>query len=106
MQPESLRPTTTPGPGPHDVQVAFEGVTYTKMMPPGSPSTGLQVDVYSSLPKPGEAKITQHMMLFEPMDSKLVVTGCHFQNSGNATYHEPTGGTLQFWTCRPKHRAV
>ncbi len=90
--------TTTPGPGPHYVQVAFEGVTYTKMMPPGSPSTGLQVDVYSSLTKPGEAKITQHMMLFEPMDSKLVVTeNFIFQNSGNATYHEPTGGTLQFY---------
>ncbi|MFN7932628.1 MAG: carboxypeptidase-like regulatory domain-containing protein [Bryobacteraceae bacterium] len=89
---------TTPGPGPHYVQVAFEGVTYTKMMPPGSPTSGVQVDVYSSSAKAGDAKVTQHMMLFEPMDTKLVITeNFIFQNSGTATFNEPNGGTLQFY---------
>lgn len=89
---------TTPGPGPHYVQVAFEGVTYTRMMPPGSPTSGLQVEVYSASAKPGDAKVTQHMMLFEPMDTKLVVTeNFIFQNSGTATFNEPESGTLQFY---------
>ncbi len=89
---------TTPGPGPHYVQVAFEGVLYTKMMPPGSPTTGVQVDVYSSSARPGEAKVTQHMMLFEPMDSKLIVTeNFIFQNPGVTAFNSPDTGTLQFY---------
>ncbi|MBL8178514.1 MAG: carboxypeptidase regulatory-like domain-containing protein [Bryobacterales bacterium] len=87
-----------PASGPHYVQVAFEGVLYTKMMPPGSPTTNVQVDVFSSSPKPGDAKITQHMMLFEPMESKLVVTeNFIYQNNGNTAYNEPEGGTLRFY---------
>lgn len=89
---------TTPGPGPHYVQVAFDGVTYTKMMPPGSPTSGVQVDVYSASTQPGQAKITQHMMLFEPMDTKLVITENYiYQNPGNAAFNEPEGGTLKFY---------
>lgn len=89
---------TTPGPGPHYVQVAFDGVTYTKMMPPGSPTSGVQVDVYSASSQPGQAKITQHMMLFEPMDTKLVITENYiYQNPGNAAFNEPEGGTLKFY---------
>jgi len=89
---------TTPGPNPHYVQVAFDGVLYTKMMPPGSPTSAVQVDVYSASSKPGQAKITQHMMLFEPMDTKLVITENYiYQNPGNAAFNEPEGGTLKFY---------
>ena len=82
--------------GPHYVQVAYDGVTYTKMMPPGSPSTGLVVEVYSAQAKPGDAKITQHMLLLEPVEGKLTVTeNIIFQNSGKATFNDPAG-TLRF----------
>lgn len=89
---------TTPGGGPHYVQVAFEGVTYTKMMPPGSPTSGVGVDVYNSAATPGEAKVSQHMMLFEPMDGRLVVTENYiFQNPGNTAFNDPDAGTLKFY---------
>src|SRR4051794_20533912 len=33
---------------PYLVQTLYQGVTYNKAIPPGSPSTGLAVDVYDS----------------------------------------------------------
>ncbi len=83
--------------GPHYVQVAFDGVTYTKMMPPGSPSTGIQVDVYNVQAKPTDAKITQHMLLLEPIEGKLTVTeNIIYQNSGKTTFNDPAG-SLRFY---------
>jgi hypothetical protein len=83
--------------GPHYVQVAYDGVTYTKMMPPGSPSTGIVVEVYNAQAKPGDAKITQHMLLLEPVEGKLTVTeNIIYQNSGKSTFNDPAG-TLRFY---------
>jgi len=83
--------------GPHYVQVAFDGVTYTKMMPPGSPSTNLEVEVYNVQAKSTDAKITQHMLLLEPVEGKLTVTeNIIFQNSGKSTFNDP-GGSLRFY---------
>jgi hypothetical protein len=88
---------SVPG-GPHLIQAAYDGVTYNKMVPPGTPPTGISVEVYNSQAKAGEAKVTQHMMLFEPVDDKLVVSeNVIYVNSGNLTYNDPTGGTLRFY---------
>ncbi len=89
---------TTPGPGPHLIQAAFDGVIYNKMLPPGSPRTALQVDVYNSQAAPGDAKVTQHMLLFESADGKLMMNeNIVYENTGKLTFNDPTGGTLRFY---------
>ncbi len=93
--------------GPHLIQAAYDGVTYNKMVPPGTPSTGLSVEVYDSQAKPGEAKVTQHMLLLEPVDAKLIVSeNVIYVNSGNLTFNDPTGGTLRFYLPPPARGKV
>jgi hypothetical protein len=88
---------TTPGPGPHLMQVAFDGVIYNKMMPPGSPQTGVQLEVYNSQAKPGDAKVTQHMFLFESAEGRLMVNeNIVYDNPGKTTFNDPAG-TLRFY---------
>lgn len=88
---------------PYDVdgaallQAAYAGVTYTQMLQPGAPKTGLTVPVYESSAKPGEAKVTQHMMLFEPTGESLMVSETFIVNNpGNTTWNDPKGGTIRF----------
>ena len=41
---------------PYLVQTLYQGVTYNKAIPPGTPATGMAVDVYDSSPKGTDAK--------------------------------------------------
>ena len=85
-------------PGPRLLQTAFDGVTYNHMLPPGSASTGLSLDVYNSFKQPGDARVAQHMVLFEPSAAQMMVSESFiYQNSGKATYNDPDGGTLKFY---------
>ena len=59
--------------GPHLLRTAFDGVTYNHMLPPGSPTTGVTIDVYNSSKQPGAAKVSKHMFLFEPANGQMIV---------------------------------
>ncbi len=84
--------------GPRLIQTAFDGVTYNHMLPPGSPTSGLTLDVYKSSTQPGGAKLAQHFLIFQPAESQMTVTeGFVFQNAGTTTYNDPDGGTLKFY---------
>jgi hypothetical protein len=85
--------------GPHVLRTVFDGVSYNHMLPPGSPTTNLTLDVYnSSSTQPGEAKVTKHMILFEPAGDKLSVNETYmFQNAGKKSWNEPEHGTLHFF---------
>ncbi len=87
-----------PGPGPLLLQAVYGGVQYNKMLPPGTPSTGVQIPVFESSKKPGEAKIDQHMILLEPSpDGNVQVSESYvFKNDGKTTWNDPDNGTLQF----------
>ncbi|MBV6434495.1 MAG: hypothetical protein IANPNBLG_04748 [Bryobacteraceae bacterium] len=90
--------TADPGPGPALLQGAWDGVTYNKMLTPNTPRTGVEVDVWNSQSKPGTAKVAQHMVLFEPVDGKLMVNeNIIYQNPGLISYNNPDNGTLQFY---------
>ena len=65
---QELQPGT-----PYLVQTLYEGVTYNKAIPPGSPAAGLNVDVFDASPKKGDAKVAQHMILLEPSGTDLAV---------------------------------
>lgn len=87
----------SPG-GPQLVQALFDGVMYNKMIPPGMPSTGVQVDVYDASKKPDIAQVTTDMILYQPSDTQITVNQSLFvQNTSNTTYNDPRGGTLHFY---------
>jgi hypothetical protein len=86
------------GPGPLLLQAVYSGVQYNKMLPPGTPSTGVEIPVFDASKKPGDAKIDQHMILLEPSpDGNVQVSESYvFKNDGKSTWNDPDNGTLQF----------
>lgn len=87
-----------PAEGPHLIQTAFDGVTYNHMLPPGSPTSGLSLDVYNSSKRPGAAHVVRHFMIFEPRGAQMAISeGFQFHNEGQITYNDPDGGTLKFF---------
>ena len=87
-----------PSPGPLLLQAVYGGVQYNKMLPPGTPTTGVEIPVFESSKKQGDAKIDQHMILLEPSsDGNVQVSESYvFKNDGKTTWNDPDNGTLQF----------
>jgi hypothetical protein len=56
-------------PGPRMLQAAFDGVTYSQVLTPATPSHGVTINVFPSSTKPGAAHVDQHMLLLEPTPS-------------------------------------
>lgn len=94
----SLTSSEAAAPGPRLVQALYQGVTYTKIVPPGTPETGVQVDVYDASTKPGPARVSTHMMLLEPADGALNISESFvYSNPRNITYNDSVHGTLHFY---------
>ncbi len=84
--------------GPSLLRTAFDGVTYNHMLPPGSATSGITVDVYNSSPNPGAAKVSKHMILFEPAGGQMVVNETYlYTNTGNTAWNDSDHGTLHFF---------
>ena len=84
--------------GPRLIQANYEGVNYDLMAPPGTPTTGLRVEVFESSKQPGRAHLTQHMVILEPGEKQLTVGETFLvTNDGKLTYHDPANGTLRFF---------
>jgi hypothetical protein len=84
--------------GPHLIRTAFDGVTYNHMLPPGRPTTGIPIEVYNASKQPGEAKVSKHMILFEPSAGQVAVSETYlFKNDGKTAWNDPDGGTLKFF---------
>ncbi len=84
--------------GPQIVQALFAGVTYTKVIPPGAASTGVQVDVYDSSSKASLAQVSQDLILYQPAAQQVSVNqSIFFQNSSTTTFNDPRNGTLRFY---------
>jgi len=93
--------------GPRNVQASFEGVTYSHVLPPGSPSSGIEIEVYNASKTPGDAKVAQHMVLLEPVRGELLVSETYiFRNDGKVTYDNPGVGTLKFYLPEAARGAV
>ncbi|HJZ99659.1 MAG TPA: carboxypeptidase-like regulatory domain-containing protein [Candidatus Solibacter sp.] len=87
----------TPPPGPSLLRTAFDGVTYNHMLTPGSPTTGVTLDVFNTSKSPGEAKVSKHMILFEPGGGQVSVSETYlFTNTGKTAWNDPDLGTLKF----------
>ena len=84
--------------GPQLLQAIFSGVIYTKMIPPGTPATGVEVNVYDSTAKAGIAQISQDLILFQPSASQVAVNeSFFFTNSSKTTFNDAKNGTLHFY---------
>lgn len=84
--------------GPRLLQSAYDGVTYNHMLPPGSPTSNVALDVYNSSKQPGSTEVAQHMVLLETARGQLAVSESYvFRNDGKTTYNDPDGGTLHFY---------
>ena len=68
---------------PYLIRAAYDGVTYNLMIRPGSPTTGLKVEVYNASKQPGAAKVSKHMVLFQPGGGQMTVNETYlFDNPG------------------------
>ncbi len=84
--------------GPRLVQAAYGDATYNHILPPGSASNNVTVEVYESSKKPGAAKVDQHVVVFEPVRGELMVNEWYiFRNDSKITYNDVEGGTLHFY---------
>lgn len=80
--------------GPRLIQAVFDGVQYNKMIPPGMPSTGVEVPVYPATEKAGSAKETQHFIVLQPGDKDMTVSeGLLWEGPQDATYN----GEVRFY---------
>jgi 5-hydroxyisourate hydrolase-like protein (transthyretin family) len=85
-------------PGPKMLRIEIDGVTYNKMMPPGTPTNGLAIDVYNASKQPGAARVSKHMLLFEPAGGQLTVNETILvKNEGKTTWSDPQNGTIHFF---------
>jgi hypothetical protein len=84
--------------GPLLMQAIFDGVTYNKLLNPGSNGSGVEIEIYNTTKQNGTTKIVQHMMLVEPSGDKLSINeSIIFRNSGNASFVDPVNGTFRFF---------
>ena len=84
--------------GPLLIRTAFGGITYNHMLPPGTPTTGLSLDVYDASKQPGAARVGKHMILFEPSGEQMTVTETYLLgNQGKTAWYDPDGGTLKIF---------
>ena len=85
-------------PGPALLQAIYQGAMYTVALPPGTPASGVRVDVFDSTQKPGTATLTERMILIEPSSSDLKVDEIvQFKNGSNLTFQDPVHGSLEFY---------
>ncbi len=84
---------------PGMLRAEFDGVSYSKMIPPGTPTSGVRLTVYSTVA--GEQLPPQrHIMFFEPGSSEMVVSESFlFSNDSKPpkTFRDPDQGTLRFY---------
>jgi hypothetical protein len=87
----------TPPPGPSLLRTAFDGITFNHMITPGTPTTGVILDVYNTSKSQGDAKVTKHMILLEPGGGQINVSETYlFTNSGKTAWNDSDLGTLKF----------
>jgi hypothetical protein len=84
--------------GPRLIQAVFDGVQYNKMVPPGMPSSGVQIPVFAATNKSGTAKETQHFIVLQPGEKEMTVSeGLLYVGDPNMTYYDPVNGSVRFY---------
>ncbi len=83
--------------GPKLVQAIYAGVLYSQMIPPGMPTSGVEVPIYDSTKNRSAAHLAEHMMLLQPTGTALAVSETFiYQNTGKETFNDPANGSARF----------
>jgi hypothetical protein len=87
------------GPGPAMLRVEIDQVNYNRILPPGTPTTGVTLDVFNATRKAGAVKVSKHMIVFEPSAGGTMGVNETFliDNSSKTTWVDPVNGTLRFY---------
>jgi hypothetical protein len=89
---------TPSGETPYLLRTVYDGVSYNHMLPPGSQATGIKVDVFNTSKQQGDAKITKHMILFEPANGQMTVNETYIlENASKTAWNDSDQGTLKFF---------
>lgn len=84
--------------GPTLLQTLFSGVMYNKMIMPGTPASGLHVEVFEATNKAGVAKVAQHFIVLQPSANELAVSeGILYQDDAKLTYNDASNGSFRFY---------
>ncbi len=85
-------------PGPALVQALYQGTTYNVILTPGTPTTGVHLNVYDSTAKAGTARVSQHMVVVEPGAAALRISETLLmKNDTKLTYQDPAKGSARFY---------
>ena len=85
-------------PGPALLRSTYLGVTYTQAIPPGTPTTGVKVNVYEATAVPPADMTTQHLILIEPSATALHISETFFtKNNSTSTYQDTVNGSLRMY---------
>ncbi len=83
--------------GPVFIQAVYQGVTYMKTVMPGTPASGVQVEVYDSTKK-DVAKVSQHMLLLQPNGTDISVSEMLlYQDDTKLTFNDHENGSIRFY---------
>jgi len=87
------------GRGPAMLRVEIDQVNYNRMLPPGSPTTGITLDVYNASRQSQNVKVSKHMLVFEPSPGGAMKVNETFlvDNTGKVTWVDAVNGTLRFY---------
>jgi len=89
----------TPPPGPVLVQAIYGGVLYTHMIPPGTPTSGVEVPIYDTTGDRSLAKLAEHVIMLQPSAGELSVSEIFlYQNDGTKTFNDSSAGSARFET--------
>lgn len=84
--------------GPALIQATYRDVTYTQIMPPGTPTTGVRVNVYEASAEPPAGLSADHLMLLEPGIERLEISETFMiRNASNVAFHDPVNGTVRLF---------
>ncbi len=85
-------------PGPALLQSTYAGVTYTQAIPPGTPTTGVRVNVFEATAEAPADMTTQHLILIEPSATSLHISETFFtKNNSTTTYQDTANGSLRLY---------
>lgn len=83
---------------PAILRATYQEVEYNMVVPPGSPTSGVKVNVYNVTSQRSESLAQQHLIVLEPGTSGISVNETFLvQNTGTMTYLDPVKGSVQFY---------
>jgi hypothetical protein len=84
-------------PPPALLQGDYQGVTYTQVLPPNRPTTGVKFEVFESTAKMPQDMVPLHLLMLDSVGTTIEATETFYiTNKGKTTFQSPNG-SAQFY---------